>query len=364
MHRIGFIGFGTIAEHGHLPALLSFPEIEVVAVADLSCERRKRARAVLPGAEIYDAPFDLLRHRDLTGIVICTPPNSHAVLIEAACRRGLQTVICEKPFVLSAAEYAQVRHARDRSGARVISVNNWMHAHLNRRVREVVSAGWIGDIKAVRLHTGRTQAARGSESWRPLWRIDPADAGGGILLDHGWHQLYLLNAWMRARPHTVACVTRTVDARHAPVEDEATLELSYPGGSGRLELRWTASERRNGGCIIGSTGRLDIHDDHVTVRSARGVRTLPFDDRLTRSSYHPEWFQAMLASTLLPVDGAEADRTFHEAGLLVDTIATSYRSARLGGVPCPIPPAGAGGLTGSKSRESARLCNQGQDIPA
>lgn len=364
MHRIGLIGFGAIAEHGHLPALLSFPEIEVVAVADLSAERRKRARALLPGADIYDAPFDLLRHRDLTGIVICTPPNSHAVLIEAACRRGLQTVICEKPFVLSAAEYARVREAREWSGTRVISVNNWMHAHLNRRVREVVSAGWIGEIDDVLLQTCRTQAARGSESWRPRWRTSLTDAGGGILLDHGWHQLYLLNAWMRSWPLSVSCVTRTVDPWHAPVEDQAALDLTYPRGRARIELSWTAPARANAGHIVGTTGRLDIHDDRVTVHASSEVHTLPFDDRLTRSSYHPDWFGAMLAATLLSAASEEADRTFHEAGLLVDTISAAYDSARHGGAERAIPDAWHRDTIRSGERREEAHAGGSQDVMA
>lgn len=33
--RIGLVGFGSIAEHGHLPAWRSFPDVEVAAIADI-----------------------------------------------------------------------------------------------------------------------------------------------------------------------------------------------------------------------------------------------------------------------------------------------------------------------------------------
>jgi predicted dehydrogenase len=342
MYRIGLVGFGAIAEHAHLPALQSFPEIQVVAVADLSPARLERARELLPHAQLFDSPFDLVQSADITGVDLCTPPSTHAALIEAACSRGLQLVICEKPFVLSDDEYERVRVARAASGATVISVNNWMHSHLNRRVREVLDSGEIGVLQRVELQTARPDAAKGNAGWQPLWRTSREHAGGGIILDHGWHQLYLLMAWMNAWPTSVACVARTADPRHAPVEDEATLDLSFPqmegpaDRHGRIELSWTASDRRNSGSLQGTLGHIEIHDDRIVVHGPRGRQELPFDDRLTVSSYHPDWFQSMIAGTILAPTNGESRRNFEEAGVLVRTVCAAYRSAGAGGRPCSV----------------------------
>ena len=149
MHRIGLVGFGAIAEHAHLPALQSFPEIEVVAVADLSPQRLERAHELLPTARLFTSPLELVRQADITGVDLCTPPSTHADLIEGACARGLGLVLCEKPFVLSVQEYDRVVRTRQASGSTVISVNNWMHSHLNRRVHDVLQSGEIGEIRTV-----------------------------------------------------------------------------------------------------------------------------------------------------------------------------------------------------------------------
>src|SRR5919206_3946530 len=138
MRRIGLIGFGSIAEHGHLPAWQAFPDVEVVAVADLSARRLDHAREVLPDASLYDTPLDLITGADIDGVDICTPPSTHLDLILAACGRGLEDIVCEKPLVLSEEEYVRVAHAREASGSRVISVNNWMHSDLNRQVLNVI----------------------------------------------------------------------------------------------------------------------------------------------------------------------------------------------------------------------------------
>ena len=39
------------------------------------------------------------------------------------------------------------------------------------------------------------------------WRLDPDKAGGGILVDHGWHAFYLVIDWMGADPSVGASLT-------------------------------------------------------------------------------------------------------------------------------------------------------------
>jgi predicted dehydrogenase len=331
MRRFGLIGFGSIAEHGHLPALQSFPDVEVVAVADLSPERLARAAAIVPHAEMYDSPVELIDRADVTGVDVCTPPSTHADLIVAACRRGLADVVSEKPFVLSEEEFQRVAHARSESGSRVISVNNWLASDLNRHVRALQNEDAIGAIRHVELHTGRPDVAQGNAGWLPRWRTDPSHSGGGIILDHGWHQLYLVVGWMRSAVQSVKATTRVADQSHFPVEDEATIDIEFAQGTARLELSWTASGRSNDGFIRGDHGEVTIHDDRVVVRTDKGVRDLPFNSRLTMSSYHPEWFEQMFRYNVLDENHREADRNFREAGALVSIIGTAYRSAREGG---------------------------------
>src|SRR4051794_33744876 len=60
------IGFGFIAEKGHVPAYLASSsrvpadQLEIVAVADVCAARREKARQVLPHARIYPDTKTLL----------------------------------------------------------------------------------------------------------------------------------------------------------------------------------------------------------------------------------------------------------------------------------------------------------------
>jgi predicted dehydrogenase len=243
-------------------------------------------------------------------------------------------VVCEKPLVLSEEEYVRVAGARTASGSRVISINNWIHSDLNRNVSALLMQGAVGAVQRVELRTGRPDCALGNGDWMPRWRTDRAVSGGGIILDHGWHQLYLMMNWMQQPLESVSARTRTVDSRHYPVEDEALIDMLFLSGCGRIELSWTAPGRMNAGMIRGEGGVINVLDDRVIVESGRGRKELPFRDRLTESSYRPGWFEAVFRDNVMHESRAEADRNFAEAGALVSVIRAAYRSAKESGVPC------------------------------
>jgi predicted dehydrogenase len=335
VRRIGLVGFGSIAEHGHLPAWLSFEGVEIVAVADISGSRLDRARRIVPAATLYDSPFELIERADVDGVDICTPPGTHADLISAACRRGVADIVCEKPLVLSEEEYVQVERAKERSGSRVISVNNWAHSDLNRTVRTALAAGAVGAVREVELRIGRPDIALGNEGWNPRWRTDLRYAGGGIILDHGWHQFYLLMGWVGEPVQTVSATTRTVDGRHFPVEDEATIDMRFPAAIGHIELSWAAQGRENDGVIRGTDGSIKTYDDRIEIQSGGHSRAVRFRDRVSTSSYHPEWFASVFRDSILVKSRREADRNFAEAGAVIGAIRAAYRSASEQGTPCP-----------------------------
>jgi predicted dehydrogenase len=335
VRRIGLVGFGSIAEHGHLPAWCSLEGVQIAAVADISAARLQAARRLVPDAAAYASPAELIERADIDTVDICTPPGTHLDLITAACRRGIADIVCEKPLVLSEEEYLAVARARRMSASRVISVNNWAHSGLNRTVSRVLSAGAIGAVREVTLRVGRPDIALGNEGWNPRWRTDVRHSGGGIILDHGWHQLYLLMGWVGEPVQTVSATTRTVDVRHHPVEDEAIIDMHFPAARGHMELSWTARGRENDGLIRGTHGSIKTFDDRIEIESGRGRRAVSFGDRVSRSSYHPEWFADVFRNTVLVKSRREADRNFAEAGAVLGTIRAAYRSASIDGEPCP-----------------------------
>ena len=79
-------------------------------------------------------------------------------------------------------------------------------------------------------------------------------AGGGILMDHGWHGVYLALHWFGQPP---ASVSATVLHRPAAgeVEDEARGgPFVFPTGDADIVLSWNADVRRNLMVLAGDEG--------------------------------------------------------------------------------------------------------------
>ena len=77
-------------------------------------------------------------------------------------------------------------------------------------------------MRSVRWRTLRTQPAIAvSAEGVANWRVDPAQAGGGILTDHGWHALYCVMRWAGA-PDGVAATLETRRFHDQPLEDTAS----------------------------------------------------------------------------------------------------------------------------------------------
>jgi predicted dehydrogenase len=323
------VGLGKVAELAHLPALGNFPGLRVVAVADPLPERRARARVLLPESRVYpDLKSLLARESGLDFLDISTPPGGRVDLVETALRRGLH-VLCEKPLALAPEEFARLREASARSGAALVTVNNWRYAPLLNLSRQLVRAGAIGQVHHVEWEVYRTTASGGGLT---AWRQDPAHALGGILVDHGWHAFYLLMDWGGGVPQSLRAHLQ-YDAAPPGVEVEAEVEVVLPRATGRLFLTWRAPERENRGRLTGTAGEIILADDRLS-RIAFGfaIEEQTFPEKLSGGSHHPEWMAGVFSEFLEEIqDPAKRGRNFSEAANCAGLIGLAYRSQAAGG---------------------------------
>src|SRR6476659_2002018 len=97
--RIGLLGAGRIGRiHGGNIAAHPRATLAVVAAADAAAAQRL-ASAHGAGISSVDA---IIAAQNIDAVVICTPTDTHADLIERAVRAG-KAVFCEKPVDLNAA---------------------------------------------------------------------------------------------------------------------------------------------------------------------------------------------------------------------------------------------------------------------
>ena len=198
-------------------------------------------------------------------------------------------------------------------------MHNWKYAPIVRRATERLRLGEIGQLRGVEIETLRIQDCTAADPDHPNWRRDPAIAGGGVLMDHGWHAIYLARHWFGEEPIEVRASLRrpTNDA----VEDEATLILVFPSGQARIFLTWRADLRRNTMRLIGERGQIAIDDDTLNV----GGESIRFRNALSAGSHHADWFAAMLPDIIGCFQRPEeALESFEEAALCLSVIRRAY----------------------------------------
>ena len=168
----------------------------------------------------------------------------------AALGRGWH-VVCEKPFLIDAAALARARACSHDRRLAVVPVHNWKHAPIVRDATARLRRGAIGRLERVDIEVERLRDCRGADPVRPNWRRDAAVAGGGILMDHGWHAVYLALHWFGDRPHAVDANFSRPDPD--AVETEADVRLSFARGETSIRLSWNGTARRNAMHLVGGS---------------------------------------------------------------------------------------------------------------
>ncbi len=162
---VGFIGCGKMANDYHLSTLLSFGDVQAVAVCEVDRNRREHARRRVEhaykgktsykGCAAYDDFRDLLARKDIDAVCIATPEHWHAIPIIEACKAG-KDVYCEKPLTLTLAEAKRCIDAVRKHG-RVLQTGSQQRSSVFgpfRKAAEIVRSGRLGKIQTVTVGVG------------------------------------------------------------------------------------------------------------------------------------------------------------------------------------------------------------------
>lgn len=237
--RVGFLGTGWIGRH-RMEAMVATGSIEVAAICDPSEECLADARALAPEAQVAPS-LDAMLALGLDGVVIATPSALHAEQSIAALRAGA-AVFCQKPLGRSAPETQAVIDAA-RAADRLLGVDlSYRHTQGMQAIATLVRDGSLGEVFAVDL-TFHNAYGPGKP-----WFFDPAQSGGGCVIDLGVH-LVDLALWTLGFPE-VADVQATLLAGGRPlqpgqVEDYATARFTAGGADVRLACSWNLNAGRD-----------------------------------------------------------------------------------------------------------------------
>ncbi len=330
MLKGALIGFGQVAEKAHAPAWKTTPGFSMVAAADGDARRRAAAKKHFPGIRTYPSLAELLRtESEIDFVDIATPPHLHAEQCLAALKAD-RHVLCEKPLVLSREDFSRLSDAAKKHNRALFTTHNWKYAPLFQKLKTILDAKTIGPVRHMEWHTLRSKPAAVAGRGNGNWRTDKKLAGGGILIDHGWHAFYLLTWLLDAAPRRATAALRFPPSNGAPLgdaENEATCLVEFPGANAIVHLTWNAPNRTHWGILRGRDGTIEILDDrlHVT-RGENPPHTYVFPEALSHGSAHPEWFRTMLSDFHAAVKNVRRrSRNLKESAYCIELIEQIYR---------------------------------------
>lgn len=283
--RLAVIGLGRIMRDDHLPAIFASSEV----VLESACDPDPGAHEQLPpDREIrsYESVDDLLRENPPEAAIIAIPHDQYLPVITKLAQAGVH-ILKEKPLATSLSEAKAIDEVISASGVR-------MMVTLQRRFNPLFRS-----YEQLRQHIGRAFYFdfRYTLSVSQLglgWRSHRSSAGGGCLIDMGYHTVDLL-IWYFGLPSSLHAITLggSRENQAYDVEDTASLSMTYdgddgaPGISGHVFLSRAFPTRQEVLTVAGTRGLIEL--DRFRIR--RVSQSGEIAEELTRSG---EWPSAYL----------------------------------------------------------------------
>jgi myo-inositol 2-dehydrogenase/D-chiro-inositol 1-dehydrogenase len=269
--RIGLLGAGRIGRiHGGNVA--AHPRATLAAVADADAQAAQ-SLATATNAKVGTIE-QILAAADIDAVVICTPTDMHADLIERAVRAG-KAVFCEKPVDLSAARIrACLEVVRAAKGRLMIGFNRRFDPSF-ASVRARIAAGEVGKVELV------TILSRDPSPPPPSY----VARSGGLFRDMMIHDFDMARFLLGEEPTEVHAVgSCLVDPEIGKAGDVDTAAVLLKTATGQI-AQISNSRRATYGYdqrieVHGSLGLLAAGNQHATTVTHAGTNGYQSDPAL------------------------------------------------------------------------------------
>lgn len=215
--------------------------VELRAFCDASDERARNFSSSFGTDSLTFSDFtSMLEHARLDAVCICTPHALHHRQIVDSLDKGWN-VLVEKPMVTSTAEARDVLQKLESSG-KVLLINYPFRYFPNYRyARELIRSGELGEPEYIEALVCQDWVRRITES-RRVWRFNPRQSGGGMLIDTGSHLIDIIPYLTGLQPLEVFAL---VEKKDKAVDIFSSISVRYANGAlgtistvGNAGFRW------------------------------------------------------------------------------------------------------------------------------
>lgn len=258
--RMGLIGGGQGSFIGRVHSIAACLDNRATLVAGALSSNAERSKASAPSYDIapsraygsYEAMFDaeskLPTGERIDFVSITTPNHTHYEIAKAAVEAGFN-VICDKPMTFDLGQAEDLLKTVEQSDVVFAVSHNYTGYPLVRMAREMILAGELGEIQAIRAQyiQGwlRTKLEQDNQK-QAAWRTDPSKSGAaGAFGDIATHAYNLGRYMTGLKPDVVSCHLKSfVEGRK--LDDYGTAVIRYEnGGLGMVTASQISHGREN-----------------------------------------------------------------------------------------------------------------------
>ncbi|MET0943580.1 MAG: Gfo/Idh/MocA family oxidoreductase, partial [Mesorhizobium sp.] len=214
------LGAGRIGKV-HAKAVASNPQARLIAVAD-AFEKAATELAGAYGAAVRSID-EIEKATDVDAVIICTPTDTHADLIERFAKAG-KAIFCEKPIDLDVDRVKKCLAVVEKTGATLmVGFNRRFDPHF-AAVRKAIDDGLVGDVEMVTI-TSRDPGA-------PPY--DYITRSGGIFRDMTIHDFDMARFLLGEEPVSVSAQASVlVDKKIGELGDFDSVSVILVTASGK-----------------------------------------------------------------------------------------------------------------------------------
>ena len=226
----------------HVRVLSSIPEVSEIVVVEPDKRARNSIALSFPNVDVVADLQSVLPH--VHGVVVATPPCSHAEVAIEALRAG-KHVLVEKPVATSLNQARKMVEEATRSDSILMVGHTFEFNPVVQELRDRMDKGELGDIRYI--HSARLNLG--------LYRTDV-----NVVWDLAPHDISIMNYLLHSTPTSVkawgsSCIsTDVVDLAHFQ------LDYGERGVIGHGHVSWLDPRKVRQVTVVGSR-KMAIYDD-------------------------------------------------------------------------------------------------------
>ncbi len=302
MKKIGLVGCGSVADFGHMPAMLRTPGLEIAGYFDPNPERVEMFQTKFLDRPGFTDPEEFWK-LDMDAVTIASPAPVHKQNVLEAARRGLH-VLCEKPIAMSDEDGADMQAAMDAAGLLFGVGYCYRFSPAARQIRQLVQDGAIGTVRSLRLlyvwnlHGIYEKDAAGNQVYSPARKARMLE--GGPMVDCGVHMIDLARWWLGSEIAGVCGHGAWVEDYEAP--DHVNLQLDHENGAHTMvEIAFTYTHTAKNPInyfmyhLMGTDGVIlyDRGAERFEVRNSKGTSFPGWTSEKNFDGMYVDWIRAL-----------------------------------------------------------------------